>query len=1243
MTRTFTMNNPALRIPGVCISAFIALLFTISTSTLDAQVSSGTLKGVVTNGETGETLPFVNVILFLNGNQITGGTTDFDGKYTIKPIDPGAYDVLFSFVGYTPKRITGVVVNANKIQFVNGTLSEGVMIDEAEVVTYTVPLIDRDGGASGGTVTREDIEKLPGRDVTSVATTVAGVGTSGTGGGISIRGARTSSTWYYIDGVKVRGSASLPKSAIEEVSVITGGVPASIGDATGGIISISLRNSSSKWFGGAEVITSGVPIGNDKTFGFDEYGYNLVEGTLSGPLMFRKDDEGNRTSPLLGLFFSGNLANNTDGRPTFGGLYAMKEETRQELLANPLRQNINQSTGEVNGALYEADFLDADDFEKVQTRKNVANTSANMVAKIDVKTSDLVSLTFGGNAAYSKGHSFSYENSLMNWDNNQLNTSLTWRAYTKFSQRFQAQEGEANDGGLKNVYYSVMVDYSKSTARSEDDTHLDNYMRYGHVGNFDVKTRNDYEFDPVTQVFRHSGWEDTAVYFMPSQYNGDLAAITNQYFNLFDRPAYDESVDGPYDNLLEVQNSALLNGQEPISTYGLWNYLGTQNNSFAKSDNSQFRISAAGSADIGEHALQVGFEYEQRRDAFFSLAPGGLWTLARLNTNSHIKEIDKSDSTVTNTGTGYFVNYERLIGDNQFEVDRNLRISLGLDPDGNDYINVDALDPSEISLDFFGADDLLNQGSNYVNYSGFDPYGNAVSGRPTIEEFFNETNDAGYRTRPIGAYEPIYIAGYIMDKFTFDDIIFNVGVRVDRFDANQPVPNDPYVIGENYTLGDVKGQLLDQLNPDYEVPSNIGDDFAVYVDALSGPANVVGFRDGDTWYNGLGTEVQDPDVLAVNERYPAPWLVNGPDAALTSKAFSDYEPQINVMPRVAFSFNISDEAVFFAHYDVLTQRPTSSNRFSPIDYLFLENRNNLIANPNLRPEKTIDYELGFQQVLSKTSSLKISTFYKEMRDMIQVRNFTGAYPRPYRAFGNLDFGTVKGMSVQYDMRRTGNIRLNANYTMQFADGTGSTTETALALINAGLPNLRTITPLNYDQRHRIVLNIDYRYGDGEDYNGPMFKGKQLFANTGINMITNMGSGTPYTAQVFATPITGEISPSTEGSLNGSRLPWQVTLNMNIDKSWAIAFGNGEDGKKGEAFINAYLWISNVFNIQNITSVYRFTGTPDDDGYLAAAQYQPQINNQNDPDAFRNYYGMYVNNPFNYGIPRTIRLGVKLDF
>jgi outer membrane receptor protein involved in Fe transport len=451
------------------------------------------------------------------------------------------------------------------------------------------------------------------------------------------------------------------------------------------------------------------------------------------------------------------------------------------------------------------------------------------------------------------------------------------------------------------------------------------------------------------------------------------------------------------------------------------------------------------------------------------------------------------------------------------------------------------------------------------------------------------------------------------------------------------------------------------------IPDNIGDDFTVYVDALEDPSAIVGFRSGDTWYNALGTEITDPDILAVNTAYPAPWLKPNDNATgddpfeLTSEAFRDYNPAVNLMPRISFSFNISDEAVFFAHYDILTQRPTSSNRFSPIDYLFLESRNNLISNPDLRPEKTIDYELGFQQVLTKTSSLKISAYYKEMRDMIQVRNFTGAYPRPYKAFGNLDFGTVKGFTIGYDLRRTGNVRLNANYTLQFADGTGSTTQTALALINAGLPNLRSINPFNYDQRHRIVANVDYRYGEGADYNGPVAmiggKERQILANTGLNFIANLGSGTPYTASTIATPITGEISPSTEGSINGSRLPWQFNLDANIDKNFTITYGGGKreapsTASSGDAApqaaakttnLNVYLWIGNLLNTRNINSVYRFTGVSDDDGYLAAAQYQPLINSQNDPNAFRNYYSMYVDNPFNLGLPRTVRLGVKFDF
>ena len=58
------------------------------------------------------------------------------------------------------------------------------------------------------------------------------------------------------------------------------------------------------------------------------------------------------------------------------------------------------------------------------------------------------------------------------------------------------------------------------------------------------------------------------------------------------------------------------------------------------------------------------------------------------------QELNLNDSTITNQGSAFYVTYGRLIGDNQFAFDRNLRIALGLDPDGNDFINLDALDPT---------------------------------------------------------------------------------------------------------------------------------------------------------------------------------------------------------------------------------------------------------------------------------------------------------------------------------------------------------------------------------------------------------------------------------------------------------------------------------------------------------------------------------------------------------------------
>ena len=356
------------------------------------------------------------------------------------------------------------------------------------------------------------------------------------------------------------------------------------------------------------------------------------------------------------------------------------------------------------------------------------------------------------------------------------------------------------------------------------------------------------------------------------------------------------------------------------------------------------------------------------------------------------------------------------------------------------------------------------------------------------------------------------------------------------------------------------------------------------------------------------------------------------------------------MPRLAFSFPITDAAMFTAHYDVLTQRPKSRSEATPRSYYFLPDGLQTLNNPNLRPEKTIEYQVGFQQALTDNSVLKISAYYKELRDMIQLRSLDYAYPIAYNTFDNFDFGNVKGLTVGYDMRRVNNVKISTSYTLQFAEGTGSGTASSANLVDAGQPNLRTIIPLDYDSRHTINVSVDYRYAAGTAYNGPKIKGKDILSNAGLNFTFRARSGEPYSRQSeagaggegkAAARIFGARSAaSLTGSINGSRLPWNYKLDAKLDKTFYIPIGKNKDNG---IQLNAYLLVQNVLNTTNTLVVYEYTGQPDDDGYLSSPTGQVSAAGQVDPIAFADLYRVKANNPANYGLPRRIRLGISFGF
>lgn len=1217
-----------------------------------AYAQQGRLQGKVYEKDSREPVAFANIILENGGTVVGGATSDFDGNYVINPIPPGKYDLRATFVGYNPVLVKGININGNQITFYDiAMVGTSIDLQTVEVIEYKVPLISKDQTTSGASVTSEEIKKMPNRSADAVAATVGGV-FSADGERGNVRGARSDATAVYIDGVRVIGNSSVPQSAIEQVDVILGGTPAQYGDATGGIISLTTKGPSRKFGAGIELETSEF---------LDAYGHNRVGFNIQGPLIKGKKKE----TALLGFFIAGDLNYDKDGAISGITRYKASESTLQSLIANPLRP-----TGLGFGTYRNGEFVRAADLEATKRSMNTDNYNVNLSGNINVRTTETINLTFGGTYNIAKGNAYSYSGSYFNWDKNTEYNNNTWRVFGRFTQRFPTNSESTSL--VKNIYYSIQADYTRQYNSYGDPDHYENIFDYGYLGKFSVYKQPTFERENVvvdgktyTNVMVLKGWDnDTLVTWNPGLLNPIVSNYTTTYFN-----TYEGQPEEHFRNLNDiVLGGALLNGGGPAAFYGLFQAPGAIQSGYGIDDNDQFGVNVAGSMDIGNHEIKLGFQYEQRSNRSIDYAPTGLWTLMRGLTNFHILELDVDHPFVVSYDgivdtVKYYRNYD---ANSQRVFDKNLRESLGLPVEGLDYIVIDSYDANNNTIEYydlngvrhtigtgdkpfdismFSPDELLNDGNSYAAWVGYDYKGNKLTNKPSFEDFFTQQDENGMYLRPIGAFQPIYMAGYIQDKFAFKDLIFNIGLRVDRFDANQKVLKDPYLLYNAKTASEVTS-----INSVPVVhPQGIGGDYTVYTDKAVDPTRVVGYRFENTWYNAEGAVIQDPSKLDVGSGI-SPYLSDPDQSAVNISSFKDYDPQLSMMPRISFSFPISDEALFFAHYDVLTQRPTSNLFSNPATYFNFSSISGVINNPSLKPTQTIDYELGFTQKLTNTSSITFTSFYREMRNMIQIYRFTGAYPKDYTSFSNLDFGTVKGLTVEYDLRRTNNARIRAGYTLQFANATGATTTTAASLIAAGLPNLRSTIPMPWDRRHQFNILLDYRYGSGKEYNGPVIRREKkdkapvkLLQNTGFTLTVLGGSGTPYTA---ARKVNSPISASSnllKGSYYGSRLPWQFRLDLRVDKDFELGFGKNSEGGERKAFFNVYLQVLNLLDTKNVLNVYSATGNANDDGYLSAPEWQREINTQTDPIAFRELYEIYVNRPGNYSSPRQIRLGLMLNF
>ena len=145
--------------------------------------SQGAIRGVIADAQTGETLIGANVVI---KDPYVGAMADIDGNFSLEGLAPGTYEVVGSFIGYTP--LTETVTVNNDVVLVNFNLyAETFVIEEAAEVVAKVDRsrdvymenIKKKSASSMDFISSQQIKQAGDSDAAGAIKRVPGVSTVG--------------------------------------------------------------------------------------------------------------------------------------------------------------------------------------------------------------------------------------------------------------------------------------------------------------------------------------------------------------------------------------------------------------------------------------------------------------------------------------------------------------------------------------------------------------------------------------------------------------------------------------------------------------------------------------------------------------------------------------------------------------------------------------------------------------------------------------------------------------------------------------------------------------------------------------------------------------------------------------------------------------------------------------------------------------------------------------------------------
>ena len=198
-----------------------------------------------------------------------GAATDLDGRYHILNVGPGYYDLQVNMIGYAEKYVENIRVEIDLTSVIDITMTIEALSSETIVVQANQKLVRVDVAASQKSISSDQISEMPVSSVSEVVGLSAGVS------GLSVRGGSVNETQFMVDGLVLNDertnepTTGIPLSAVQDISLQTGGFGAEYRNARSGVVNVVTREGSKENYSGTINIRHSSP--SQKHFGKSPY------------------------------------------------------------------------------------------------------------------------------------------------------------------------------------------------------------------------------------------------------------------------------------------------------------------------------------------------------------------------------------------------------------------------------------------------------------------------------------------------------------------------------------------------------------------------------------------------------------------------------------------------------------------------------------------------------------------------------------------------------------------------------------------------------------------------------------------------------------------------------------------------------------------------------------------------------------------------------------------------------------